>query len=138
MFNMAKPNIKNLAREIYDSLKDADGQEFLDISREVLQRMRNLQMLSKADAILREIERISDKDNNLIRAEVTSSVKLSKKVISEIEDEIRKRYKVREVVLSLHDDPQILGGFKIKVNDQIIDSTLIKKVSQLQEYLLKN
>jgi len=135
---MSKLNIKKLAQEIYDSLKDKEGEEFLDVSRKVVHRMKDMRMLSKADSIFGEIGKISDLEHNLIRAEVTSSVKLSKKIVTEIEDEIKRRYKVKEVILSLHDDPKILGGFKIRVRDEIIDSTLLNKISQLQEYLLKN
>ena len=35
-------------------------------------------------------------------------------------------------------DEKLLGGFKIEVNDEIIDLTIKNKLEKLQEYLTRN
>lgn len=135
---MANITINNLARAIYESSKDKEGSD-LDIAiKKSVDVIANKHLLSKSEEILTHIEKIIDKDNGIIRARVTSNKKINKETIEEIEDFIKKRYRAKKIILELEIDKELLGGIKIEVEDEIIDTTLKNKIKKLKNYLIKN
>ena len=59
-----------------------------------------------------------------------------KKIELEIEDFIKKRYKAKNTVLEFEVNEKLLGGIKIQVGDEIIDTTLKNKIKKLENYLI--
>lgn len=135
---MAKISVKNLASAIYESLEDKGGAILDSTILNAIYLIRDKHMMGKKDLILDEIQKIIDKKNETIRAKVSSKTKITEKIHKEIEEYIKKKYKVKEVILELKEDQKLLGGTKIEIEDEIIDMTLKGKLNQLHNYLITN
>lgn len=133
---MATISINNLARAIYESSKGKDGDE-LDIAmKNAVNIISKKHLLSKSKEIINQLQIISDKNEGVIRAKISSKVKLEQKIVIEIEDFIKKRYQAQNTVLDFEIDDKLLGGIKIEIGDEIIDTTLKNRIKKLQNYLI--
>ncbi len=135
---MATVSIKNLATAIYKSSNKKEGEELNVIMRDSAKLIANKHLLNKSEQLLKVLEKIIDKENERVRAIATSKTQLSTKMKEEVEEFIKKRYKAKEVILELKEDPDVLGGIKIEIGDEIIDTTLKARLNQLQNYLITN
>jgi F-type H+-transporting ATPase subunit delta len=133
---MATISINNLARAIYESSEKKDGMELDIVMKKAVSLISKKHLMSKSKEILTQLEKIIDKDEEVVRAKISSRIKIDKKVTDEIDDFIRKRYKAKHTVLEFVVDEKLLGGIKIEVGDEIIDMTLKNKIKKLQDYLI--
>jgi len=133
---MATISIKNLARAIYESSHGKDGVELATITKRAVNLISKKHLLSKSKEILARLEKIVDKSDEVVRAKISSRIKIDKKIIDEIEDFIKKKYKAKNTVLEFEVDEKLLGGIKIESGDEIIDTTLKNKIKKLQNYLI--
>jgi F-type H+-transporting ATPase subunit delta len=135
---MASISIKNLASAIYESSLGKEGLELDSMLGKSVIFLRDKNLLGKKKEILEELENIINKNNRIIKAKISSSEKLKDEGQKEIEDFIKKKYKANEVIIEQEVDPKLLGGIKIEIGDDIIDTTLSSKIHQLKNYLIKN
>lgn len=129
---------KILAEAIYESTKGKSGAELSQAIDNSVSFMDKNQLLGKKKEILAHLEKIIDKDENILRAKVKSANILSKKTLEELGENLKKKYKAKEVQIDSMIDEKLIDGFKIEVNDEIIDFTLSHKLHRLQEHLIKN
>ncbi len=135
---MASISIKNIARAIYESSYGKEGASLSDAVEKSAVWIRDKNLISKKEEILKALEDIINKEEGIIKAKVTVKNKLSKEGEDEIKDFIKKKYKAKEVILELKEEGKLLGGIKIEVGNDIIDTTLQNKLHQLQTYLITN
>lgn len=135
---MANISIKNIARAIYESSSLKEGAELDIVSKKAVSLISKKHLMSKSKEILNQLEKISDKSDGVIRAKISSRIKIDKKIVDEIEDFIKKKYKAKNTVLEFMVDEKLLGGIIIQVGDEIIDTTIKNKIKKLQNYLIKN
>lgn len=69
---------------------------------------------------------------NVVKATVTSASPLSKENISQIEDVVKKSTK-GEVILTAKVDPDLIGGFILKVGDKQFDTSISSKLNKLKK-----
>ena len=135
---MSTISIKNIASAIYESSINKEGDELDMIIKNSTKLIAHNNLLGKSEQILTELENIIDKEQGRIRVKVKSKIKITDKINDEIIDFIKKRFKAKEVILEITEDPKLLGGIKIEIGDEIIDTTLRYKLNQLQNYLTTN
>lgn len=135
---MATISVNNLARAIYESSKDKDAKDLDIVSKKIIDLILKKHLMSRSKEILVKLEKLVDKNEEIIRVRVSSRAKLEKEIINEIEDFIKKRYKAQNTVLEFKIDPKLLGGIKLEVEDEVIDMTLKNKVNRLKEFLIRN
>lgn len=135
---MATISVKNLAQAIYESSKNKDGAGLDILMKDAVILINKKRLLTKTDKILKALERIIDKDIGITKVKISSQSKLKEKEKKEIEEFVKKKYKSKEVELYLTENPKLLGGIKIEIDDEILDMTLSKKVQKLQNYLIEN
>ena len=74
---------------------------------------------------------------NIVVAEVTSAISLEKEqldsIISLIDDANNNTYEIVETV-----DPEIIGGFRVRVGDQQIDASISKELRELKKIFNEN
>lgn len=133
---MAKFSTNNIAHAIYAATKDKEGKDLDVVIKNTAQMLKNKHLLSRSPDILKKLEEIIDKENGIVKAEVHSKEKLSKKMTEEVGELIRKRYKAKEIMIYHTEDKKLLGGIRIQVGEEIIDLTLKNKLKQLQDYLI--
>ena len=135
---MASISIKNLASAIYESTLSKKGVDLDYVIEKSAIFIKDRNLISKKENILEELEKIINTEEGIMKVKVSSNSKLDEKTEKEINDFIKSKYKAKEVMLDLHEDPKLLGGIKIEIGDEIIDTTLSNKIHQLQDYLIKN
>ncbi len=135
---MASISIKNIAQAIYESSYDKDGALLNDAIEKSAIWIRDKNLISKKDEILKALEDIIHKKEGIVKAKEVYKDKLSKEEENEIKDFIKNKYKAKEVYLELKEEEKLLGGIKIEVGNDIIDTTLSNKLHQLQNYLITN
>ena len=74
---------------------------------------------------------------NIVKAKVTSASSLSSENIKEIEDVIKEATQ-GEVYLSTEVDPDLIGGFILKVGDKQFDASLSSKLNKLRKEFIQN
>lgn len=135
---MATISINNMARAIYDSSQGKEGAELDAVTKNTVDLISKKHLMSRSKEILSSLEKIVDKKDEVVRAKISSRIKIDKKIVDEIEDFIKKRYKAKNTVLEFMVDETLLGGIKIEVGDEIIDTTLKNKIKKLKNYLITN
>lgn len=135
---MANISIKNLACAIYESSYDKEGPVLDEVLAKSVTFMNGKNLIGKKEEILKELEKIIDTREGIVKVKVSTSSKLKNEVKTEIEDFIKKKYKAKTVIIETREDEKLLGGIKIEIGDDIIDTTLSNRIHQLQDYLIKN
>jgi F-type H+-transporting ATPase subunit delta len=133
---MAVISINNLARAIYESSLGKSGSMLDVVTSNAVDLIKKKHLMNKSKEILSSLEKIFDKNEEVVRAKVSTRIKIDKKIAEEIEDFIKKKYKVKDTVLDFQVDAKLLGGIKIEIGDEIIDTTLKNKIKKLENYLI--
>jgi F-type H+-transporting ATPase subunit delta len=135
---MATISINNLARAIYESSDEKDGAHLDTVTRNAVLLIKEKHMMGKSNEILSVLTKIIDRNEEVVRAKISSKTKMEKKFIDEIEEYIKKRYKAKNTILEFKVDESLLGGIKIEVGDEVIDMTLKNKIHKLKNYLINS
>jgi F-type H+-transporting ATPase subunit delta len=126
----------NIAEAIYLAGKDANEEkQFL---HKVIQFLVRKRLLSKSKDILLILNKIINEKEGRLMVKVSSQKKLNENTKKEITQSLSKRYGGKTIILEESLDEKLLGGYKIEVNDEIIDLTIKNKLGRLQEYLTRN
>lgn len=88
-------------------------------------------------AIIDEFERRYDIYKQRVHADVVTAVKLDETQKSELVQTFAKRIGAKQVLLSEHVDPTILGGAIMSANNQTLDGSLSSKIEQIRRLLVK-
>ena len=135
---MASTSVKNLAQAIYESSLNKEGEALDHILQKSLSLIKNKNLIGKKEEILKRLEDIINKENKTIKIKVSTKEKLKDQEEKEIESIIKEKYKINKVIIEKKEDHELLGGIKIEIGDDIIDTTLSNKIHQLKDYLIKN
>jgi len=135
---MATISINNLARAIYESSLGKDEAKLNVISENAVHLISKKHLISKSKEILNQLEKIIDKNDGVVRAKISSRIKIDKKITDDIEEFLKKKYKAENIITEFEINQRLLGGIKIEVGDEIIDTTLKNKIKKLENYLLTN
>jgi F-type H+-transporting ATPase subunit delta len=86
--------------------------------------------------ILHTYRQLVDLHRGIVRGEVHSVISLNEKEMNNLKlklDQITKK----NVVLTQYEDKSLLGGFLVKINDQVIDSSLKSQLEKLHRRLIQ-
>lgn len=106
------------------------------VESSVLKSIKILKSLSRQEAInglseyLKEIRRI-ERAHTLY---IETSSPLSQAQINQTRKIVEKSYKITKVLVEIN--PQILGGFRLKIGDEIYDESLLAKINQVKEVII--
>jgi len=134
---MTKPSYNSIARAIYLALKDKHGGERATIMHRAVDVLYRRRLLRKAGNILTELEKIANAEDGRIVAKVSSAKRLDNTTKSHLMESLRKRYQAQEVSLVEVVDEKLVSGFKVEVNNEVIDVSGRNKIHLLQTYLTR-
>ena len=72
-----------------------------------------------------------DEEFNISRGVLTSAVKLPKAMVEEIRDKMESHLK-ETLILTEEVDPELIGGYKIQVGDQLFDGSVLSSLRKLK------
>ena len=135
---MAKISTKQVAEAIYASVKGKSGAGMDHALKNAVEFLAKKNLLSKSSEILKYIERFSDKDQNIVRARVSSNNPLSKSATEKVENLLKKRHKTKDAVLEWKEDKTVIRGMVVETEEEIMDLSMKNRLMQLQNHLLIN
>ncbi|MFA5841329.1 MAG: F0F1 ATP synthase subunit delta [Candidatus Paceibacterota bacterium] len=127
----------DIAQAIYLASKEKSHAEHSLFYSKVVQFLNRKRLLSKAPDILSRLSKIINEHEGRVVAKVFSAEKINEKTNKELVFALTHRYSAKEIALIENIDEKLLGGYKIEVNDEVIDLTIKNKIGKLQEYLTK-
>ncbi len=84
----------------------------------------------------KEFDRLWDDENKLLPVDITSAVELDQDVVKRLGDQISEQTG-RQVQLTAHVDPDVLGGIVLRVGNQILDASIRNRLDQLRRSVAK-
>jgi len=121
--------------EITAGLSDKQASEKIKEFAAFLQKRRLLKYLPK---VIQQYRLAYNTKESAADVTLTGAEKLNSTAKDHIEKQLVKELGFNEVTLSTQQDPAVLGGFKIKVDDLVVDDTVRGKINQLRDYLISN
>lgn len=128
---------KDIAGAIYLSTKNKNGKELSETLQNVTKFLARWRLLSKSEEILGLLNKIINKEGEIINVKVSSVDKLNHKTKEDLIHFSKKRYGAKDVILEERLDSRLLGGLRMEINDEVMDLTVKNKIKQLQEYLAR-
>lgn len=133
-----KVSPKTIAEAIYAGTKDKEGKELSSFLSDTVSFLEKNRMLGKYKEVLGHLQNLIDKKEKRLRASVTTAEKLTPKLLAELTDVLKHKYKVDDVEIDEHEDESLIAGVKVRIQDEVIDMTLSNKLNQLKTHLTKN
>src|SRR3989344_6693618 len=100
---MAKISTKNTAHAIYATAKGKFGADLDNALKNSVEFLANKNLLSKFSDILKELGRIIDEDEGILRAKVSASSPLAGEAKMEIEKMLKERNKAKSVIMDFRE-----------------------------------
>lgn len=86
--------------------------------------------------IMTAFNHLYNEKNQITKAKVTSTVKLTEEQKKRLADAYAKRFEVKTVVIENVIDPSILGGLIVEANHKVIDGSVQHGLQQIKKALL--
>lgn len=106
------------------------------LESQVVKSIKALKSASKTQAILALSEYLKalkrkQREHTLF---IETTVPLSEGQITKLKKVVEKKVQVTKVITQIN--PEILGGFKIKIGDEVLDESLSGKIKQIKEAII--
>lgn len=134
---MAKISTKDMAQALYEATEGKEGVPLKTVLKRSVEILSNKRMLGKAEDVLGALQNIFDKKTRTIRAKITTAKRLGNSDKHDVNEEIKKKYGAKEVVSEFFEKEELLGGMRIEVGDEVLDTTYRNKLNQLSKFLTK-
>lgn len=120
--------------KVLDTLKSQFGELMQDFLGLVFDNNRMDCIVEIADAFIEKY----DEKNAIVEATVTTTINLDEDQAKKLESVIQQRFSVNKVNLTKIVDPSIIGGVIIRVGDQVVDGSVVKRFNDIKKTLLVN
>lgn len=120
--------------KIVDTLKSEHSELVQDFISILFERDRLNCVDEIADAFIKRY----DADNGIVEVTVKSVVELDSDQEDKLKSVVQSRFSVNQVNLTKIVDPSIIGGIIIRVGDQVIDGSVVKRFNEIKHMLLVN
>jgi F-type H+-transporting ATPase subunit delta len=104
--------------------------------RDFLLLLLDRKRLEQLDAIIESYRSFADEAAGILRSDVTSAVPLSEKQVAELRTALEKATG-KQVVLSVSDDPLLIGGVVTRIGDKVFDGSIRTQLTKIQDILQK-
>lgn len=126
-----KTSNRQLAQALYQVTVDAKGERLHKAIAEFAKLLVRAHKMTRADNIIKEFERYSKKQAGIVEIEVQSARKLDEKILNQVKKIFGNKVEASESV-----DESLLGGVKVRTEDEILDGSLKTQLNQLKQSLV--
>ncbi|OGI76322.1 hypothetical protein A3C67_00390 [Candidatus Nomurabacteria bacterium RIFCSPHIGHO2_02_FULL_42_19] len=134
---MAKISPKNIAEAVYKATEGKSKQDLTAVLKRSVRVLENKRMLGKSEEVLNALQNIFDKKTGTVRMKVATAKRMEHPKRSKLEDEIKIKYKAQIVVGEFLEKEELLGGARVEVRDEVLDTTYSNKLHQLEKFLIQ-
>ena len=135
---MAAISNNDIARAIYMVIKDKNSADQPPVVKKIVHFLARRHLLGRTTPILLQLRKIIDTEENRTIVKVSSAGKLGERTVTHLAEILKKRYSTNKIALVESIDKGLLGGIRLEVNDEVIDLSIKRKITKLQEYLTIN
>ncbi len=133
----------DIARSIYLASKDVqDEKQFFEKVVQFLYKKRLLSKSEEIREILSHLNKIINTEEGILEVRVSSGQVLSETQKQNLKQALftkyGAKYNTKNISVIYRVDDKLIGGYKIEIDDEVIDLTIKNKIGQLQEYLIKD
>lgn len=107
-----------------------------ETSQSTLRLLGRRRRLPALPDIARQLARLADEDQGLVRAVVTSAGPLNEAYLARLRAEIEKAIG-KKVAIAHRQDPSLIAGVVTQIGDQVIDGSARARLSSFRESLLR-
>lgn len=133
-----KISSKNIAEAIYIASEGKSGNDLGVVLKKGVKIISDNRMIGQSHDILKALQEIIDKKSNVLRMRVTTAKILGHEEKNKLEHKIKEKYKAEKIISEYFEKKDLLGGMRIEVGDEIIDSTYKNKLVKLEKFLTRN
>lgn len=121
---------KTITKLVESSFKDGKMME-----SQVIKAIYALKTLPKTDAIwaLSEYLKGIKREERKHIVYIETAIPIPQSILNKIKRIVGKRVRVTKVVTQVN--PEILGGFKLKVGDEVWDQSILDQINQVKEVI---
>jgi F-type H+-transporting ATPase subunit delta len=129
-------NPKVSARQKKDLFAAVAGAKLDDIARNLVSLLIDNHREVVIGALVEQFEELKNEHEKVLRAHITSAQPLSDSQRAEIVSALEKRYG-KKIEADLDVDPQLLGGARVQVGDQVIHASIRDALAQMAAALTR-
>ena len=107
-----------------------------DAARSTLRLLAKKRRLKALPDIARQLARLADEDQGVVRAEVTSAAPLTDDYLARLRAELEKATG-KKVVITQKQDKSLIGGVVTKIGDRVIDGSVRARLASFRDTLLR-
>lgn len=134
---MARLSNNDIANAIYIGAKNKQGNDLNLFMQDVVKFLVQKKLFSKRKDILKTLEKIIDKDNSLLQVNLYTKNKIDENFKKELSSILQKKYQVKNIIFNEKINENLIDGFRLEIDDEIIDTSISNKLKKLQTYLTK-
>lgn len=134
---MKKVSSKNLAEAIYESTLDKKGVDLANAISNFVKMLASKRMMHKSNEVLNALESLLDQKSETIRAKIYTAKKMQDTDKKDIENKLKEKYKAKNIISQFFENKELLGGMRVEVGDEVLDSTWRTGLKKLEKVLIK-
>jgi F-type H+-transporting ATPase subunit delta len=114
----------------------ADRMGLSEAAKNTLRLLARKRRLAAVPDIARQLARLADEEQGIVRADVTSAGPLSDDYLGKLRAELEKATG-KKVVVSHKQDKSLIGGVVTRLGDRVIDGSVRARLAGFRESLLR-
>lgn len=131
-----KITVTQYAKALYETTSGKPSAEVDLMVGNFIKILRKNNQLKLAKSIMEKFFAIHNAENGIIEASVVSAEGLSAEILKAVENFIAKKYAAKEVILTNNVEKSIKGGIIIKVGNEMIDASVVRRLLNLKKELI--
>ena len=88
--------------------------------------------LTAVPEIANQFEAMKNKSEGAAEVKITSAFPLEGSALNDLLSSLKKRFGGKELRPTIHVDPELIGGVRIQVGDEVLDSSVKAQLAQMQ------
>ena len=132
---MSRTSTTDIAKAIHESLKG--GSDVAALAKNTVAFLEKKKMLSKRDLILEKLEKLYNAEAGVVNAVLFTAASVDESFKDKVKAYIKDKYNDHQVNLEEKIQQDLVGGFKIKIDDEVLDATIFNKLKELQAHLIR-
>ena len=128
------------AKKIETLIRRGIGEKKLSTGEEIAVRFVTLMVkknkLRYIDPVINEIKRSLDKKNRVLTISAEYALPPAGDFESRIKEAVKKQTGAHEVRYSGRPRPELIGGYRLRIGDTVIDASILSRLSKLEDQLI--
>lgn len=134
---MSKISPKDIAKAVYEATEGKSGAMLKGTLERGVKMIHNKRMMNRSNDILKALQNIFDKKTGTVRMKVTTAKKIGNEEKKRIENEVKEKYKGKSVVSEFFEKESLLGGMRVEVGDEVLDTSYKSRLENLEKFLMQ-